>query len=119
MPSSMATFQNRATGRLASHRRWRWHRGVAKKDKINTTPKTKQDAQERYDSALKILSGLLASGHYTFDAEDNCDTKCFITNDNGKDWQEFSTRKHGAIAVEDALLLADELFDEVWNSPLK
>lgn len=65
-----------------------------------------------FEEALKILPGLLASGHYTVDANDSDADEvgtAVIGSDNGKDWKEYSYQKYSSLAIADAISLASEL----------
>lgn len=79
---------------------------------------------ELFEQALRILPGLLASGHYTIDAKDSDaidEGTALIVVDNGKDWKEFSPSRFSPLAVMDALSLVQHLKEEAENflKPLK
>jgi hypothetical protein len=63
-------------------------------------------------TALPILQGLLASGHYT---KPDTDTDCVKvqTVDNGNGWEGIWATRTSTIAVNDAIEIATELINQV------
>ena len=78
----------------------------------NRTGRTESN-ETRLLAASKIMSGLLASGHYTFPPERNNDDEPRIIRwDAGKDWKALDlNRRFVTNAVDDALSLLNELED--------
>lgn len=77
---------------------------------------TKKDAPE----VIQILSGLLASGHYTIPGDGtDPDVPCVWHRDLGKNWEQdgWPSRYYSA-AIEDAIMLWRELNEELTPPPI-
>ncbi len=62
------------------------------------------------DHLVAIISGLLASGHFTVSADNSPSGLPMVASqDHGKNWQEYHYTRHEPLVVEQALVLLDRL----------
>ncbi len=80
--------------------------------KATPTPLS-DEGQELFAAALRILPGLLASGHFTYPAEDDDDAGLQL-DDLGEEWYEYAMSKRPPTAIGCALTLVEALADACW-----
>lgn len=76
----------------------------------------------RLQNAVRILAGLLASGHYTYESEGDADdpggTPKLKTWDGGKEWREDGhERRYVRHAIDDAESLLEDMERRLAESP--
>ena len=71
------------------------------------------------NTALPIIQGLLASGHYTipkeevYGIEESQVIRCFDSKNIEEDWREIFADVHPSIVVEESIRLAYELIKQI------
>ncbi len=80
-------------------------------------PPLNERGQILFERALRILPGLLASGHFTGPADENEGCPWVMgEKESEDDWREYSLRRWNTHAIGEAINLAQELEDAAWTA---